>query len=79
MKNNWFKEWGWIYFPSSWQGFTVLAITLAFSINTFIAVDRNSHSASDTFYGVFPYISLSCIIALWIASKTSQEKFKKSV
>ena len=52
MKHNWFREWGWIYFPTSWQGWTGLVLTMAFCVQVFLAVDRHSHSASDTLYGI---------------------------
>jgi len=68
---SWFKPWGWIYRPTSWQGFLTYLITLAFCVQVFIAVDRSSHSVSDTLYGIFPYI-VSCLVILnWVASKTS--------
>jgi len=43
-----------------------------FCVNVFIAVDRNSHSVSDTFYGIFPFVVPAFGIAGWIASRTSQ-------
>lgn len=72
MKTNWFKSWGWIYRPISWQGALVIFLALAFSLQVFLAVDRNSHSVSDTFYGIFPYVVPSWILTYWVASKTSQ-------
>jgi len=68
---SWFKPWGWIYLRVSWQGFLACFIALAFCIQVFAAVDRNSHSVSDTLYGVFPYIVPCLIILYWVASKTS--------
>lgn len=35
------------------------------------AVDRHSHSASDTLYGIFPYFVSVFTILFWIASNTS--------
>lgn len=49
------KPLGWIYRPVSWQGCTALLFTLAFCLQVFRAIDRHSHSASDTLYGVFRY------------------------
>jgi len=69
--HSWFKSWGWIYRPTSWQGFLACLIALAFCFQIFVAVDRMSHSVSDTLYGIFPYI-LPCLMLLyWVASKTS--------
>ena len=71
MNSVWFKPWGWIYRPVAWQGILVVLLTLAFCAQVFIAIDRHSHSVSDTFYGIFPYIVPSLMILNWIASKTS--------
>ena len=60
---SWFKSWGWIYIPTSWQGF--------------IALDRNSHSVSDTLYGIFPFVVPCLILLYWVASKTSSPNGKE--
>ena len=73
MKAVWFKTWGWIFRPISWQGVLATLVTLAFCIQVFIAVDRNSHSVSDTLYGIFPYIVPAMILLYWVASKTSKD------
>ena len=57
MKKAWFKEWGWIYLPIAWQGWAAVVLTALFSVQVFVAVDRHSHSASDTLYGIFPYVA----------------------
>ena len=67
----WFKPWGWIYRPITWQGVLIVLLTLAFCIQVFIAVDRQSHSVSDTFYGIFPYVIPALMLLNWFASKTS--------
>jgi protein-S-isoprenylcysteine O-methyltransferase Ste14 len=71
MTRTWFKPWGWIYRPTSWQAVVVTLLILAFCVQVFVAVDRRSHSASDTLYGVFPYIVPALLILDWIASRTS--------
>ena len=48
MKKPWFREWGWIYYPSTWQGVVLVGLVLAFCIQVFLAVDAHSHSVSDT-------------------------------
>ena len=73
----WFKPWGWIYRPTSWQGFLACLVALAFCVQVFIAVDRNSHSVSDTLYGIFPYIVPCLVILYWVASKTSNPPDKE--
>ena len=74
MRANWFKAWGWIYRPIGLQGVLVTLVALAFSLQVFLAVDRNSHSVSDTFYGIFPYVVPTWILVYWVASKTSPPK-----
>lgn len=40
--------------PSTWQGWTVLAIYLGLLIHSFLQIDSQTHSASDTLIGFFP-------------------------
>ena len=49
----------------------LLALTIAFCAQVFLAIDRHSHSASDTLYGVFPYFVPAFGVLGWIASHTS--------
>jgi len=72
MSMPWLKPWGWIYRPVSWQGVILVVLTLLFCAQVFVAIDRNSHSVSDTFYGVFPYFVASLGILNWIAGKSSR-------
>ena len=53
----WFRPMGLLFRP-------------AFCVNTFIAIDRHSHSASDTLYGVFPYWVPALLVLAWIADRT---------
>jgi hypothetical protein len=72
MKHKWFREWGWLYYPISWQGLILLLLVLIFWVQVFLAIDRHSHSVSDTLYGIFPYYVPSFLLLLWMASKTSR-------
>lgn len=73
MKRIWFREWGWFYRPAAWPGWLALILTALFCLQVFTAIDRHSHSVSDTFYGIFPYwVSASTLLA-WVASRTSQK------
>jgi hypothetical protein len=36
----------------------------------FIAVDRHSHSVSDTLYGIFPFWVPTLLTLAWIADRT---------
>ena len=72
MKNVWFKRLGWLYYPTSWQGMALSVLALAFCVQVFTAIDRHSHSVSDTLYGIFPYF-VSCFLLLnWVAQNSSE-------
>ena len=71
MERTWFKPWGWVYRPISWQGVILVLLAAVFCVQVFVAVDRHSHSVGDTLYGVFPY-AVPCLMLLnWVASKTT--------
>jgi hypothetical protein len=55
----------------AWPGWVAVLLIAVFCVQVFIAVDRHSHSVSDTFYGMFPYVVPALGILGWIASKTS--------
>ncbi len=78
MTRRWFKSWGWLYLPASLEAVLLVVLAVVFCVQVFIAVDRHSHSASDTLYGIFPYV-VPCLIVLYlIAMKTSEpEKREK--
>lgn len=71
MARPWFKPWGWIHRPTSVEGVLLVLLTLVFCAQVFVAVDRHSHSASDTLYGVFPFIVPALMVLEWIAAKSS--------
>jgi hypothetical protein len=48
-----------------------VSLAAAFCVQVFAAVDRQSHSVSDTLYGVFPYIVPTLMLLNWVASKAS--------
>ena len=71
MKTHWFKRLGWFYVPVSLPGVIITLAALAFCAQVFLAVDRKSHSVSDTFYGVFPFFICAFLLFDWIAGRTS--------
>ena len=73
MKRAWFRPWGWVYYPVSWQGVVLVLLTLIFCAQVFVAVDSRSHSVSDTLYGIFPYVVPSLLVLLWIAARASEQ------
>jgi hypothetical protein len=74
MKARWFKRLGWIHLPVSWQGALLSLAGLAFCIQVFVAVDRHSHSVSDTLYGIFPYFACCFLLLEWIACNSSERR-----
>lgn len=75
MKTIWFRTWGWFYRPVSWQGVVLTLLLLAFWAQVFVAIDRHSHSVSDTLYGIFPYYVCSFLLFDWLAKRTSRPNF----
>ena len=71
MRRRWFVSWGWVYRPVSWQGLGLMLLAGVFCAQVFVAVDRHSHSASDTLYGIFPFVVPCVMLVYWVASKTS--------
>lgn len=71
MGHMWFKPLGWVYRPVSWQGIAAVLVAIALCVQVFIAIDRHSHSVSDTLYGVFPYYAAVFLLLDWLASRTS--------
>ncbi len=71
MSRRWFVPWGWTFRPVSWQGWVLVIFACLFCTQVFLAVDRHSHSVSDTLYGVFPYVVPCLMLLNWVASKTS--------
>ncbi len=71
MSRTWFKPWGWVYRPVAAPGFLAVVVALVFCAQVFFAVDRRSHSVSDTFYGIFPFVVPCLLLLNWLASKTS--------
>lgn len=71
MSSRWFKQAGWWYVPASVPGTIAYVLAAAFCVNVFWAVDRHSHSATDTLYGVFPFFVSTFLLLDWLGRKTS--------
>ncbi len=74
MTRSWFRPWGWIYRPASWEAAGLVLLAAAFCAQVFVAVDRHSHSVSDTLYGVFPYVVPCLMLLNWVAARTSEPR-----
>ena len=74
MRNHWFRRFGWFHMPVSWQGGILWLAGLAFCIQVFMAIDRHSHSVSDTLYGIFQYFACCFLLLDWVAANTSEPR-----
>ena len=70
MRRTWLRPLGWLFIPSSAPGVVLLLGAIAFCIQIFVAVDRRSHSVSDTLYGAFPYFALTFLLLEWVAARS---------
>lgn len=66
----WFRPMGLLFRPASIAGWLLILIALAFCVQVFITVDRHSHSASDTLYGIFPFWAPTFLALAWVADRT---------
>jgi hypothetical protein len=74
----WFRRIGWFHVPVSVPGSIVTVGALAFCVQVFLAVDRHSHSVTDTLYGVYPFIIPTLLLLDWVASRTSAPQGPRS-
>jgi hypothetical protein len=74
MKANWFTRRGWFYVPSSIPGGVLSLLAIGFCITVFTAVDRHSHSVSDTLYGIFPFFACTFLLLDWVGRRTSEDR-----
>jgi hypothetical protein len=66
-----FKNKGWYYSPISPAGWILMLGAIATNVWFFIAIDRNSNSASDARINYLPYFVSVWVIFSWFASNTS--------
>lgn len=70
---SWFKRWGWFYRPVSLAGVISSLLALGLCANVFLAIDRHSHSVSDTLYGVYPFFVSTFLLWVWLAQQTAEK------
>ena len=73
MKIAWFRRFRWFYVPVSVPGTVVCLLAVLSCFTVFRAVDRQSHSVSDTVYGVFPFFVSTFLLVDWIGARTSEK------
>lgn len=69
----WFKRLGWFYRPVHVFGWITSLAALAFVVQVFLAIDRQSHSVTDTLYHFYTFGAPTFLGLMWIASRTSVE------
>jgi hypothetical protein len=74
METTWFKKFGWIYIPIHFMGLIITLGVLATDVWLFSVIDKNSHSAGDTFITFFIYCTCTAFWWKWIAEKTSSDE-----
>lgn len=70
----WFKPVGILFVPISVAGWIFCAAALSFCVQVFWAIDRHSHSVTDTLYGVYPFWVPTLLGLAWIADRTGGRK-----
>ncbi len=60
--------------PVSVPGGVLVLVALGMALQVFVAIDRHSHSVSDTAYGVFPYFACIFLLLNWVGSNTCDAK-----
>ncbi len=73
MRTSWFRSIGWFARPISLPGWLATLLALAFCVNVFWAIDRHSHSVSDTLYGVFPYFACTFLLWDWLVRRSAAD------
>jgi hypothetical protein len=66
----WFKPVGMVFVPSSVAGWVIAVLAIAFCAQVFVEIDSQSHSVTDTLYGVFPFWVPTLLGLAWIADRT---------
>ncbi len=74
MKSSLFTRVGWLYLPCSVGGFVLYLLAGGFCATVFVAVDRHSHSVSDTFYGIYPFFVTTFLLLDWIARRLDETR-----
>lgn len=59
--------------PTSPFGWIITLAALAFMVQIFWAIDRQSHSNTDTLYGIYPYWGVTFLLWDWLARRLSAD------
>jgi hypothetical protein len=62
-----------MHVPCSIAGWVVAVLAVGFCVNVVVAIDRHSHSVSDTLYGAFPFVACTFLLYDWIATRAGRD------
>ena len=71
MGREWFKPWGWVYRPSSWQAVALSVVVVGLGVQLVAVSCSRSQSAGDLLLCAFPAVMACLVLLNWVASKTS--------
>lgn len=73
-KKVWFraKNYGWGWYPVTWQGWVILAGYIFLMVKTFEDIDSKSHSASDTMLNFLPRVFVLTVVLIIICFLTGE-------
>ncbi len=57
--------------PATALGWIITLMALAFAVQVFWAIDRQSHSVTDTLYGIYPFWGVTFLGWDWLARRLS--------
>lgn len=72
MQSMWFRKWGAIYLPASLIGWLLSLVTFGIATADFLAVDRHSHSVSDTLIGAGPVVAVLFLLLFLLAARSAK-------
>lgn len=71
----WFKakQYGWGWYPATWQGWAVLAMYIFAVFSNFIFINNHAHSVSDVFIPFLAHTYILTVFLIIICYKTGEE------
>ena len=75
MAKVWFKakDYGWGWYPASWQGWLILFVFIVLIVLNFLRIDSQSHSVSDTLINAIPETIVLVLVLIFISWKTGEK------
>lgn len=70
----WFTRHRWFTCPRTWQGWVLCLAVGAACLAEFVAIDRRSHSVSDTLYGFAPMGLVAWLVLQGLGALFSEDR-----